>query len=67
MVPSRIRSVDTAIAASSVHGSATTFPFDAKRWSHRKNASQPAASASRASPIVTAGSAKSPKFGTLSA
>ena len=69
IVPSRIRSVASAAAVSSTHGSAIVrrSALRCVMWSQTNSPSQPACSARRARSASTLGSAKSPKFGTSTA
>ena len=66
MIPSRTRSVRTAIPATAIHGSVAGTDGSSSRamWSHTKTPSQPAASASTASSTSTPGSAYSRTFGS---
>src|SRR5215207_5261943 len=65
--PSRIRSVAVAIAASVIHGSATSTTGSRQRtWSQANTPFQPASSASAARRAAIDGSASSSKSGTKS-
>jgi hypothetical protein len=63
-VPSRIRLVAWATAASTIHGSADGTSQAKARWSQTNSASQPADSAACANSTTRAGSAYSPKMQT---
>ncbi len=66
MIPSRTRSVRTAMPATAIHGSVAGTEGSSSRamWSHTKTPSHPAASASTASATSAPGWAYSRTFGS---